>query len=67
VSTLPTSYPGHVLLTEDLGVVHGIDDGDWPGKRFSVLGRLPRAEARGCSDTYQSAQGSSASPAGEAQ
>ncbi|MEU4559339.1 acyl-protein synthetase [Actinoplanes sp. NPDC023936] len=55
VSTLPTSYPGHVLLTEDLGVVHGIDDGDWPGKRFSVLGRLPRAEARGCSDTYRSA------------
>jgi hypothetical protein len=55
VSTLPTSYPGHVLLTEDLGVVHGIDDGDWPGKRFSVLGRLPRAEARGCSDTYKEA------------
>ncbi|HEY0534049.1 MAG TPA: acyl-protein synthetase [Actinoplanes sp.] len=55
VSTLPTSYPGHVLLTEDLGVVDGIDDGDWPGKRFSVLGRLPRAEARGCSDTYKEA------------
>jgi hypothetical protein len=55
VSTLPTSYPGHVLLTEDLGVVHGIDDGDWPGKRFSVHGRLPRAEARGCSDTYREA------------
>jgi hypothetical protein len=55
VSTLPTSYPGHVLLTEDLGVIDGIDDGDWPGKRFSVLGRLPRAEARGCSDTYQEA------------
>ncbi len=55
VSTLPTSYPGHVLLTEDLGVVHGIDDGAWPGKRFSVLGRLPRAEARGCSDTYKEA------------
>ncbi|MFC7529573.1 acyl-protein synthetase [Actinoplanes sp. GCM10030250] len=55
VSTLPTSYPGHVLLTEDLGVVHGVDDGDWPGKRFSVLGRLPRAEARGCSDTYREA------------
>ncbi|GGQ74874.1 LuxE/PaaK family acyltransferase [Couchioplanes azureus] len=55
VSTLPTSYPGHVLLTEDLGVVHGIDDGDWPGKRFTVHGRLPRAEARGCSDTYRQA------------
>ncbi|MGP3914780.1 LuxE/PaaK family acyltransferase [Nonomuraea sp. 10N515B] len=51
VSTLPTSYPGHVLLTEDLGVVRGVDDGAWPGKRFEVLGRLPRAEARGCSDT----------------
>jgi hypothetical protein len=51
VSTLPTSYPGHVLLTEDLGVVRGVDDGTWPGKRFEVLGRLPRAEARGCSDT----------------
>jgi hypothetical protein len=55
VSTLPRSYPGHVLLTEDLGVVHGIDDGDWPGKRFSVLGRLPKAEARGCSDTFAGA------------
>ncbi|MEU4238757.1 acyl-protein synthetase [Actinoplanes sp. NPDC026619] len=55
ISTLPTSYPGHVLLTEDMGVVHGIDDGDWPGKRFSVIGRLPRAEARGCSDTYREA------------
>ncbi|MDF5751409.1 acyl-protein synthetase [Spongiactinospora sp. TRM90649] len=52
VSTLPTSYPGHAVLTEDLGVVHGVDDGVWPGKRFGVLGRLPRAEARGCSDTY---------------
>jgi hypothetical protein len=52
ISTLPKSYPGHVLLTEDLGVLNGIDDGDWPGKRFSVLGRLPRAEARGCSDTF---------------
>lgn len=52
ISTLPESYPGHVLLTEDLGVVHGIDDGVWPGKRFAILGRLPRAEARGCSDTF---------------
>lgn len=55
VSTLPESYPGHALLTEDLGVVHGIDDGDWPGKRLSILGRLPRAEARGCSDTMVAA------------
>jgi hypothetical protein len=53
VSTLPRSYPGHVLLTEDVGVLHGVDDGDWPGKRFGVLGRLPSAEARGCSDTLR--------------
>jgi hypothetical protein len=57
VSTLPTSYPGHVLLTEDLGVVRGVDDGCWPGKRFEVLGRLPRAEARGCSDTMAMGRG----------
>jgi hypothetical protein len=50
VSTLPRSYPGHLLLTEDTGVVHGVDDGDWPGKRFSVFGRLSRAEPRGCGD-----------------
>jgi hypothetical protein len=50
VSTLPRSYPGHVLLTEDVGVLHGVDDGDWPGKRFGVLGRLPGAPARGRSD-----------------
>ena len=52
LSLLPRSYPGHSILTEDLGVVHGIDDGCWKGKRFSVLGRVPRAELRGCSDTH---------------
>ncbi|GAA1650502.1 LuxE/PaaK family acyltransferase [Catellatospora bangladeshensis] len=56
ISTLPRSYPGHVLLTEDRGVIHGVDDGAWPGKRFSILGRLPRAEARGCSDTFSEAK-----------
>lgn len=56
ISVLPRSYPGHVLLTEDRGVVHGIDDGYWPGKRLEILGRLPKAEARGCSDTFSGAQ-----------
>jgi hypothetical protein len=27
----------------------------WCGKRFSVLGRVPRAEIRGCSDTVVAA------------
>lgn len=51
ISAVPRAHPGHVLLTEDRGVVHGVDDGERPGKRFSVLGRLARAEPRGCADT----------------
>lgn len=54
LSVLPESYPGHSLLTEDLGVLRGIDDSACGrrGKYFSVLGRVPRAELRGCSDTH---------------
>jgi hypothetical protein len=52
VSTLRAAHPGHLLLTEDIGVVHGVDDGDWPGTRFSILGRLPQTEVRGCGDAY---------------
>jgi len=54
LSMLPWSYPGHSILTEDLGVIRGIDDdpGGWLGKRFSLLGRVPRSQLRGCSDTY---------------
>lgn len=54
VSTLPESYPGHSLLTEDEGVLLGEDDClcGRKGKYFKVLGRLKNAEIRGCSDTY---------------
>lgn len=53
ISALPTSYPGHVLLTEDLGVAEpDPGPGGWRGTRFKVLGRLPKAELRGCSDTH---------------
>ncbi len=53
LSILPLSYPGHSLLTEDLGTVHGEDDCPCgrKGKYFSVSGRMPLAELRGCSDT----------------
>ena len=54
LSTLPVSYPGHSILTEDLGVIEGVDDQNRLGKRFRVLGRLPKAEVRGCSDTFRS-------------
>jgi hypothetical protein len=52
LSALPRSYPGHCLLTEDLGVVRAVDSSACGrfGKAFSVLGRIPQAELRGCSD-----------------
>lgn len=54
LSVLPRSYPGHVLLTEDLGVVHGVGDPEsgWSGKQLEIIGRVPRSELRGCSDTH---------------
>ena len=54
VSVLPHSYPGHVLLSEDEGVICGEDDCPCGrlGKYFRVKGRLKNAELRGCSDTY---------------
>jgi hypothetical protein len=57
LSALPLSYPGHSILTDDVGVLHGIDDasGGRLGTRFSVLGRVPRAELRGCSDVHAAA------------
>nr|WP_317619073.1 acyl-protein synthetase [Dickeya zeae] len=56
LSLLPESYPGHSLLTEDVGVILGEDNCPCGrlGKYFKVLGRLQNAELRGCSDTYAS-------------
>ncbi|WP_233704648.1 LuxE/PaaK family acyltransferase [Helicobacter bizzozeronii] len=55
ISILPFSYPGHVILSEDLGVVLGEDDCPCgrKGKYFSIIGRIQKAEIRGCSDTYE--------------
>ena len=54
VSTIPESYPGHSLLTEDEGIILGEDDCPCgrKGKYFKINGRLKNAEIRGCSDTY---------------
>lgn len=52
LSLLPTSYPGHSILTEDIGEI--VEDvkckcfGD--GKRFKIHGRLKSAEIRGCAN-----------------
>ncbi|MBO7048744.1 MAG: acyl-protein synthetase [Spirochaetia bacterium] len=55
LSVLPSSYPGHSILTEDEGIVLGEDDCPCgrKGKYFKILGRIKNAEIRGCSDTYE--------------
>jgi phenylacetate-coenzyme A ligase PaaK-like adenylate-forming protein len=54
LSLLPTSYPGHSILTEDEGQILGEDDCPCGrlGKYFRIFGRIKDAEVRGCSDTY---------------
>ena len=54
-SILPTSYPGHSILTEDLGIAHGIDNCKCGknGKYFSIVGRQAQSEPRGCSDVIK--------------
>jgi hypothetical protein len=52
-SLLPTSYPGHSILTEDIGEIideHGCKKCDLKGKSFIVHGRAKQSELRGCSD-----------------
>jgi hypothetical protein len=52
ISKLPTSYPGHSILTQDLGMMHGVDDCPCkrPSRYFSIEGRMPNSQVRGCSD-----------------
>ena len=51
ITPIPHSYPGNVVLTDDLGIIY---DGDCPygrpGTRFKITGRLKKAEIRGCGD-----------------
>ena len=52
LSLLPTSYPGHNILSEDIGIIFGEDTCKCGrlGKYFKILGRVKQAEIRGCSD-----------------
>lgn len=51
LTPLPHSYPGNVILTDDLGVIEtGKCKVGRNGKRFKVLGRLKKSEIRGCGD-----------------
>ena len=50
ISVLPTSYPGHNILTEDIGMIvkNNNCDCEKKGKRFKIFGRLKKSEIRGC-------------------
>ena len=54
LSVIPHSYPGHSILSEDVGEFGGVDDCPCgrQGKYFKIHGRIKSAEVRGCSDTY---------------
>jgi len=51
-SNIQTSYPGHSLLSEDIGMFYPADSCSCGsvGKILKVIGRAERAEVRGCSD-----------------
>lgn len=55
ISPIPHSYPGNAVLTDDIGF---IEPGECPfgrgGQRFKVVGRLKKAEVRGCGDILSS-------------
>lgn len=58
LSTLPRSYPGHSILTEDMGAWYPEEAGaPWQGKRLVVHGRAPKAELRGCGDVHAANRG----------
>lgn len=48
LSALPESFPGHSILTEDIGLIE--PETSESGQCIRILGRAPKAELRGCSD-----------------
>ena len=51
LSLVPTSYPGHNIITEDIGaIVEKKNSCKINAKHFMVYGRSTQSEIRGCSD-----------------
>ena len=53
ISPMPFSYPGHSIITDDLGVISSYSNEDRNnlfGKKFEITGRAKNAEIRGCGD-----------------
>lgn len=55
ITPIPHSYPGNAVLTDDLGIiVDGLCPYGRAGLRFKMIGRLKKAEVRGCGDILSS-------------
>lgn len=51
ISPLQHSYPGNVVLTDDIGfTAQGMCECGKNGRRFKIIGRAKKAEVRGCGD-----------------
>ena len=54
LSLLPKSYPGHSILTEDMGeIIENNCNLCFGKKKFLVHGRAEKSEIRGCSDVWR--------------
>lgn len=51
ITPIPHSYPGNAVLTDDLGIIdaNSCTQGR-AGTRFKIVGRMKKAEVRGCGD-----------------
>ncbi len=51
ITPIPHSYPGNVVLTDDIGIIDsgGCSD-NRVGTKFRIVGRMKKAEVRGCGD-----------------
>lgn len=51
ITPVPHSYPGNAVLTDDLGIID-VDKckNGRAGTRFKIVGRMKKAEVRGCGD-----------------
>ena len=51
ISPLQHSYPGNLVLTDDLGILEeDVCECGLSQKRFKILGRAKKAEIRGCGE-----------------
>ena len=51
ISPVPHSYPGNAVLTDDLGIIDAEScKNGRAGTRFKIVGRMKKAEVRGCGD-----------------